>query len=283
METRILGKRKPLVTIDDFVARYRVPDYRCDRSIRLLARRGDLPLQYTSPNLGDINILVAWLLWSGSITRYQAEISVEPEHQEGIREVGERLKINMVGRKNGLLLGEGGRLYSRLCILLGVPNSDGTMKDRDSKVKQKIELPNYVRFLIDKYAKLRRSDRAIANKILADQCKVLLFSRLKECNGTYELRTISSRNKEDAERLAKQVVMMFNAVYPKMGLEETVIGGFYMNRRRNYTASIRFRSATVSKGADYYGLFRLTINPEYHVMGRRITQKKNDFPFINLS
>ncbi|MBW2980643.1 hypothetical protein KY360_04455 [Candidatus Woesearchaeota archaeon] len=271
-----LRKQEPIVTIDDFVDTYRKPNtYQCRDGRDHLVARGDLPLHYTSPHLEDINILAAWLLWSGSISNYSAGICSPQEHKKGIKAVARRLGIKMIEHgPSELVFGEGGAPYVRLIASLGVPNGSGTIEDRDSKVKQKIELPDYVNFFMRHYNHLRGAERGLATKVLADQCKVLLYSRLRY-NGTYELQTISSRSKKSARTLAEQIVNMFNTVYPMLGLGRHSIRTSYAKHRGYYDTSVRLGLPVILEGIRGYGLFNITLNPEYHVRGRRPVQKRD--------
>ena len=272
-----LDEQEPIVSIDDFVSTYSNPtDSRCEAAVGHLAIRGALPLRFDSPALEDLNILAAWLMWSGSISGYQSGIHLDDaKFKKGIREIGKRLGLPFKDTGNFLIFGKNAAPYSRIIHLMGIYNSRGTRECRDTKANNPIELPEYVQFLAKNYKYMAGEDKCTARKILIDQCRVLLYSKLV-WSGTYEINMIANKSKQKTRKLARQVIKMFNAVYPRLGLSNRLIGTKYGKERKNHTAIIRMGLDIVAKGAVPYGLFNsppLNTEPEYHTRERYTTYK----------
>lgn len=273
-----LGEQPPLVTIDDFLSTYKDPESTgAQDSKDFLRAKGSLPLTYHSPDFLDINILAAWLFWSGSIGRYYKGVcNIEEEYQEGLEDIAKRLDLSFTRREeNGLYLSKNGTPYTREISKLGIHVSHGTRKAVDNKVKNLIKLPDYVRFLAKNYEYISGEDKRTATKCLSDQCRVLLFSRLKGKRTLYLLRLIASKKKENVERLAEQVLEMFNAVYPAIGLNKDSVSIWFHNvkdkkyePRNNYYAEINLYEENVSNARIHYGLFRQCLTSSYHPKGK---------------
>lgn len=274
----LLAERESLVTIDDFLDTYLNPySPHAKNAVNFLAGQGVLPLTYTNPKLQDLNILVAWLFWSGAITsNYKASMNVPPEYHGGIEGIAKNLDFGFrqeIG--NTLTFSERGYQYARLLTKLGIPLSSGSREDYDKKTKHAIDLPEYVIFLANHYPNFRREDKVAVKRILADQCKVLMWSRGRWNKGRmYIIPLIAnkvvavdpessiSQSQQNVENLAQQVLKMFNAVFPRIGLDYSSVHIYYNKSQKNHFASISFRQENVFNAMGY-GLFEITVNRQY--------------------
>lgn len=272
----ILTKQEPLVTIDDFVNTYENQQHdEANKAVEFLETKGVLPLTYTNPLLPDMNIILAWLFWSGFVSDYKGMIHAKMGHHRGIEEVAERLELELKPSKEyetHLMFSTHGAWYARVFNVLGIHNSDGTREDVDRQVKRVTHLPNYVRFLASNHRYLHGADREIANKILIDQCKVALLSKYSDSGTTPKLKLFKNNERKSIEIFSKEILRLFNSIYPKIGLDGNSVH-IYQRKGNLWDGEIFFTMRDIFNSVEFYPLFNMSIsiNPSYHEMGRRPT------------
>jgi hypothetical protein len=261
-----LSKKRPLVTIDDFVGTYENPSHqRIYQAQKFLKRKRMLPLRYTNKHLPSLNIIIGWLLWSGSVSHYHAAISVADCDRQPILDEAKKLGLAMIKEPGRLVFGKEGQSYARLCVNLGIYNSEGTMDGMDTKIHHSISLPPYLLYLAEYHRRLYGPLKIRARKILKDQCKIILITRLRwQTKGNpYRIDSLPNYESEaNAENLAKQIVTLFNSVYPRMGLNKNSIRTGYNREKGFYWARILFRAENITKAISYK-LFDVSLNRQY--------------------
>ena len=279
---QLLANQEPLVTIDQFRGTYKdvgIAQHYADKGEKFLTERGALPLTFMSPALFNINMVVGWLTWSGCITeKYGNLINVSETHREGLEDIVERLGSGLRANSDGnVSFTDNGRYYSRLFSLLGVHVSNGTRKAPDGKVNHVIELPKYLNFFTSKYNEFRGDEKKIAVKCLADQCKILLFSRLIPDGNRYILPLIANNDiangEDNVKQLATNVLNMFNRVYPMIGLNKASIKIDFHKLRKNYYSRIIFDFENVISAIKHYGLFDINIKKQYHPLNKKASAR----------
>jgi hypothetical protein len=264
-----LGNFAPIVTIDDFINSYENPDNpHVKRSVGFLKERGSLPLTFESPDIFKLNILAAWLFWSGNISKYiGTAIVLNPEYVEGLEKIAQDLDLRLKRRDNDLAFGKNGALYSRLFGGMGVIVSGGTRDSPEKKSRGRVDLPYYVRFLITKYDNLRHVSKKIATKILSDQCRIFLYSKVSWKRNSYALYLISNQHERNVRNLAQQVVDMFDKIYPKIGLSMGGLKIYKEKGEQRYSGHFNLTREMVSNAYRHYGLVDLTMSTSYHQYG----------------
>ena len=276
MPPTFLSQQPPLVTIDDFVNTYRDQKDDGERGgVAFLEPKGVLPLTYHNAHLPDLNILAAWLHWSGSIWRNEGRIHAQPEQKGNIKQAAENLDLKLRDKSPTELAFENGTWYARVLESMGIHNSQGSLKAQDTKAKHNIQVLPYIRFLAEHFSNyhvMHGEDRKIATKLLVDHCKILLLARFRKYRNQHYLDLPANAESEDiARRLAQQVIGMFNAVYPKMGLHPGLISHYYHKERGNHHPRIDLPEENLLAAMHHYGLFGFQPSSRYHSLGKKAT------------
>ncbi len=278
-----LNKQEPIVTIEDFLSMFK----RCDckyavEGLEFLKNKGLLPLTYESKLLPEINILVAWLNWSGCISKSKKNtlfgyINLRPNNIQtylpNLEQVVSKLDLNLRNSSKGdIHFGENGSSYARLIHKAGVRICKGSKKHYDTKVNHIITFPEYILFLRDKYDYIHHKDKKIATKILADYIKIILFTKLTKIGKGYRINLNSSvleQGEEIIRDLGKDVLKLFNKVYSKLNFTQDMISTSKTKRgKRKYSSGhINLRKEHVIEML-YYGLFNISLNNEYYKYGK---------------
>jgi hypothetical protein len=280
----ILGSTESIVSIEDFLDTYDLDSPNGQRfskeGINILGDLEILPLTFRTPKIFDINILASWFFYSGCIgNRFNSSLHIPPQHkkilEKTVKTLGTKLKDSSA-RKNIFNLSKNRVYFSRLLHCAGVPQSQGDNAHKETKSKMELKLLPYISFLANKYTNIRGNDRKIAIKLLADHCKVLLLTRLTPNYSQFKLnffKDLHSTTVEEAQYLPRQIVDIFNIIYPKIGLVADEIKVRKVGE--GYEPSISFKQEQIMNASKYYGLFELNVNvnQQFHSLGRSLTFK----------
>lgn len=280
-----LEKQPSIVTVDDFLSTYKNPNRaEAKRSLELLTEKGLLPLEYHSELFPQLNILVAGIMWSGSLSKGKVvgrgpaiglnldEVSAELINKE-ISELEIQLKSY---EKDNYEIGNNCAAYGRLISQIpGLPASEGSKKRPETGTRMDIKFPDYLSFLIKNYkTQLIKKDRDIARKIILDNINILLQTRLRESRkglSEYFISLPSRPDKKSAKESGEKVLEMINAVYPDIGLNEDSVRVYYNkpSTKLIYEPRIRLNVEHMTN-AIRYGLFDVTLNREFSEFGKNI-------------
>ena len=235
------------------------------KAIRAL--NGILPLTYFHENFNVLNFLSSLCFWSGSVRtfngRYAAGFQIKDDNfKEDILSALETKlnedKLNITFRpepnklsKKGIMLGENGSPYARLIYAMWHANNN-------EETKQGLFLPSYISNLLD-IEDADYTEKNMIRPIIDDFVKLLLFSKSRT-QGKYRIIDLPAKKDEQvALNSAKEVLRIFEKIYPKAELTEDSVRANYNKNRQSYYPRILVRAKNIELINGYYsGLFDIS-------------------------
>ncbi len=258
-----LSEQEPIITIKQFLGTYIEPDRpQAGRAAKFFEDSELLPLLYTTNGFEDINQLAAWLNWCGFIaihksgTEYKGKIYAPKEEHPYLEEIAGRHKLTLKpnDNDNNLTLSENGAWYARLFSFLVSNVSEGSIDYRDKKSHHDLEIPQYIRFLVQNHEHMGGNDQSLSGRLLKDYISILFKNKLHRTRGYRCIRPNLQRSEDSAHRLAEQIVQLINSVYPLIGINTNSIRIDPWQNGEGYQAAIVISKDDVRNAANHYNL-----------------------------
>lgn len=285
MSRVFLKNQEPLVTIDGFLSTYRDSNnFAAQRMKDFLENKSLLPLTYNSPLFPELNILVSAVIWSGSNSetsshRPRVSLSLDELTTKSLEDGISGLDVTLTPLKDHYTLGQNGSAYTRLISQIpGMFVSRGTKDAPEWKAYHEVTLPDYYTFLMDHYSHIHNEDKRIARKVIVDNLNMLLQTRgpkRKETTLYYRLKLLENISEDVAKSFAKQVLKMFNTVYPKIGLTKDSVQKYETSRKTGdkYAAVIKFKKEHILNAIEHYDIFIIELNRRFQPLDKRLIYK----------
>ena len=281
MRAHLLERQPPLVTEDDFIGTYQSSkSSHISANLEFLAEHDVLPLTYLNPKLMEINKLVGWTMWSGCLQNNRGVLHKVP--MGALTSLEDTLGMTFKDGSKGAVEFSPNNAYARIMSLLGVRQGQGSKDKPDGKIGARLELPNYITFLRDHKKRVHFEEREISNKVLIDFLQTLMHSKLYKARGVkFELNLNDSASEFQARYFANEIIGLFTAAYPAIGLSEENITCWKAKGREAHSTKISFKREEIMNGIAEYGLFGLSFQGHYHNFGDRPDVTSGGASFLN--
>jgi len=281
MRAHLLERQPALVTEDDFIGTYEsAQSSHVKHNLDFLAEHDILPLTYMNPKLPQINALIAWTMWAGCMQNNRCLLYDVP--LEALVDLEEPLGIEFRRGKKKAVEFSPNNAYARIMSLLGVRQGKGTSDHPDGKVNELLQLPGYIRFLRDHKRQAHYEERDVSNKILIDYVQIMMHNKLYKARGIkFGLNLHASKDKFQSLFFANEVISLFNAIYPAIGLSDENIEYYHNPKQKSHHTKILFKREEILNGIAEYGLFDLSFRGHYHQYAERPDVTSGGAIFLN--